>query len=71
MSTVYRDQLDELLDQLPEENIRALLDVLREMGSRARLRRWSSAVGGLSDTDAEEMRRAVEEGCESIDTDSL
>lgn len=70
MSAVYRDQLDKLLDKLPEENVRALLEVLRRLGRREQVRRWSSAVGSLSDADAEEMRKAVEEGCETIDPDS-
>jgi len=52
MSTAHREQLDDLLDDLPEESIQALLDVLRRMGRRPRLRRWSSAVGSVSAADA-------------------
>lgn len=70
VSTAFREQLGELLDELPEESIRALLGVLRASGRSARLRRWSSAVGSLSDADAEQMRRAIEEGCERIDPDT-
>lgn len=69
MSAPDRDQLVELLDELPEENVRALLGVLRQLGPREQVRRWSSAIGSLTDADAEQMRRAVQEGCESIDPD--
>ncbi len=61
MSTAHREQLDELLDDLLEESVQALLDVLRRMGRRPRLRRWSSAVGSVSAADAAQMRRAIEE----------
>ena len=67
MSTVHREQLDELLDHLPEENIRVLLDVLRKMGRHLQLRRWSSAVGSVSAADAAQIRQAIEEGCERVD----
>jgi hypothetical protein len=58
-----------LLDGLPEENLRALLNVLRGLHGSSRVRRWSSAIGSLSDADAEEMRRTIEEGCEQIDAE--
>jgi len=61
MSTAHREQLDELLDDLLEESVQALLDVLRRMGRRPRLRRWSSAVGSVSAAHAAQMRRAIEE----------
>lgn len=67
MSAAHREQIEELLDELPEENILALLGVLRRLGKRERIRRWSSAVATISDADAEEMRRAVAEGCERVD----
>jgi len=67
VSAAAREQLDELLNELPEENLRALLDVLRALGRSSRVRRWSNAIGGMSDADAEEMRRAIEEGCERVD----
>ena len=70
MKPTYRDQISDLLDELPEENVRALLELLRRPGPRKRPRRWSSAVGSVSHTDAQQMRRAVEEGCESIDPNS-
>ncbi len=65
--SAHREQLVELLGGLPEENIRALLDVLMRLGAREQVRRWSSAVGGITDADAEQMRHAVQEGCETID----
>jgi|LSQX01.3.fsa_nt_gb hypothetical protein len=70
MSAVYRQQLDDLLDRLPEENLRALLDVLKRLGGRRPIRRWSSAIGRLSEADAEQMKKAIEEGCEQIDPES-
>gem|GEM_PF-4133840 len=69
LSTECREQLNDLLDELPEENLRALFEALRRAGSEGRIRRWSRAVGSVSDRDAEEMRRAVEEACEEIDAD--
>lgn len=68
MSTATREQIDELLDGLPEENLRALLSVLHRLKDPSRLRRWSNVVGTLSDEDAEEMRRVIEEGCEQVDS---
>jgi len=68
--SAHREQLIELLGGLPEENIRALLDVLMRLGAKEKVRRWSTAVGGATDADAEQMRRAVQEGCETIDPDT-
>jgi hypothetical protein len=70
MSAVHREQLDELLDDLPEENLRALLQVLRRHGRDSGIRRWSEAIGAIGDHDAAEMRNAVAEDCERIDTGS-
>ena len=67
MSTAAREQLDELLDELPSGNLQALLDVLRGLGGSSRLRRWSNVIGSMSDAEAEELRRAIEEGCERVD----
>ncbi len=67
MTAVDREELENLLDELPDGNIRALLEVLKRRDRREPLRRWSSAVGGISDGDAQEMRQAVEEECERID----
>jgi hypothetical protein len=66
VSAVHRQELDDLLDDLPEENLRALLEVLRGLGEDRRIRRWSSAIGALSDEDAAQMRKAIAEGCERV-----
>ena len=68
--SAHREQLIELLGGLPEENIRALLDVLMRLEAGEQVRRWSTAVGGATDADAEQMRRAVQEGCETIGPDT-
>ena len=69
MTTAYRDDICLELERLPEDNLRALLAALRLAVSAQPVRRWSSAVGTVSDEDAEQMRRAVEEGCEGVDAD--
>jgi len=71
MTAALRDEFIAVLDTLPEDSLRALLEVLRQMrDGEKRIRRWSPAVGSISDEDAEQMRRAVEESCENIDPDS-
>jgi len=70
LSAVHREQLYDLLDELPEDNLRALLHALRRLGPTGQVRRWNDAIGSLSDADAEEMRRAVEEACENVDRDA-
>ena len=70
MSTSIRDQIVVQLQELPESNLRALAEVLRQMRDGRPIRRWSAAVGSLSDSEAEAMQRAVEEGCEHVDPES-
>lgn len=67
MSVAYRDEICAELAKLPEGNLRALLRVLRASSPERPMRRWSSAVGTLSDEDAEQMRRVIEDGCEVIE----
>lgn len=64
METALREEINIVLNTLPEKNVRALLKTLRRLGARGRIRRWSAAVGSLSDTEAEEMRRIIEEECD-------
>jgi hypothetical protein len=67
MTAALRDEFLAVLHGLPEENLRALLHVLRQMRDDKRpIRRWSPAIGSISDRDTEEMRRAVEEECEGV-----
>ena len=67
MATTVREELAVVLDQLPEDNARALLNVLRRLGDERHVRRWSRAVGSLSDDEAGDMLRIIEEGCENVD----
>ena len=69
-SVSYREEINSVLERLPEANLKALLRVLRNLPPDRPLRRWSIAAGSLSPQDAEEMRQAVEEGCEQVDPDS-
>ena len=72
MSVTTRDiraEIDAVLDNLSDGNLKALLDVLHEMRTGAPLRRWSPAVGSISQEDAELMLQAIEEGCERIEPD--
>jgi len=70
MTAALRDEFIAELEGLPENSLRALLEVLRHMrDGEKRIRRWSPAFGSISDEDAEQMRRAVEESCENIDPD--
>jgi hypothetical protein len=70
MTAALRDELLAALEGLPEGSLRALLQVLRQTrDGGGPIRRWSPAVGSLSDEDAEQMRQAIEEGCERVDPD--
>jgi hypothetical protein len=70
MTTALREELLAELEGLSDGNLRALLQVPRGIRDDAEpIRRWSPAVGSLSDEDAEQMRRAIEEGCEGVDPD--
>ncbi|MBD3175524.1 MAG: hypothetical protein GF320_10100 [Armatimonadia bacterium] len=68
MSARVREEIDELLTGLPESNLRALLDALRS--GQVPLRRWSAAVGAVTNEDADTMIRAMDEGCERIEPES-
>jgi len=70
MEAIVRDELQLVLSQLPEENLRALLEVLRGLGSDRPVRRWSRAIGSLTDSEADELRRIIEEGCENVEPDA-
>lgn len=65
-----RERLNEALDRLPEGNLRALLDVLQRLEPHRPMRRWTPEIGGLSDEDADEMRRAIEDVFERVETDA-
>lgn len=69
MAIPYEKEIYAELARLPEGNLKALLEALRAARPDRPLRRWSSAVGTLGDEDAEQMRGAVEEGCEVVDAD--
>jgi hypothetical protein len=70
MAVSAREEIDAVLDELPDENLEVLLRVLRRLRRGEPLRRWSAAIGRLSETDAEDMLRAIEEGCERVDPES-
>ncbi|MBM3475346.1 MAG: hypothetical protein FJX75_18950 [Armatimonadetes bacterium] len=68
MTEALREAILTELERLPEQNLRALLNVLRGMREGdPPIRRWSAAFGSISDEDAEAMLKAVEEGCERVD----
>jgi hypothetical protein len=68
MTEALREAILTELERLPEPNLRALLNVLRDMREDdPPIRRWSPAFGSISDEDAEAMLQAVEEGCERVD----
>lgn len=68
--TDARKEICALLEQLPDENVEALLRVLRKLGTSRPIRRWSAAIGTVSNEDAELMRRAHDEDCEGINEDA-
>ena len=70
MGVSVREELVAWVERLPESNQRVLLEVLRGMVAADSLRRWSPSVGSLRDEDAEEMLRAIEDGCENIDAEA-
>jgi hypothetical protein len=70
MATTPREEVIEQLAGLSDENLRALVAVLQQMKKEEFARRWSQVIGSLPDEDAEEMRRAIEEGCENVNPDS-
>jgi len=70
MNADLRDRLNEALQRLPEEHLRALLEVIERAASHQPLRRWTPDTGGLSDEDADEMRRAIEEAFERVEPDA-
>ncbi len=70
MNAELRSRLNEVLDRLPEENLRALLAVLQRLAPHEPVRRWTPDIGGLSDEDAEQMRRAIEEAFEGVEQDA-
>jgi len=61
-----REEILALLEGLPESNLRALADVLKRMHEGHEIRRWSPAVGSISDEEAEEMQKAIEEEFERV-----
>ena len=67
MQQGLREEAVRVLEDLPEANVRALLQVLRRARERRHMQRWNRAIGSLSDADACQMRSAIEEGCERID----
>ena len=67
MKAELRDRLNEVLARLPEENLRALLDVLQRLAPHESLRRWSPAIGVLSDEDAAQMRLEIEQAFEGVE----
>ncbi len=66
MSTTVYEQIIAELRQLPESSLHALLDVLRRTRDGRPIRRWSPAVGSLTDEEAAAMRQAIDEGCEDV-----
>jgi hypothetical protein len=70
MTDAVREEIEAALDELPEEGLKALLEMLRRMKAREPGGWWSPAIGSMPDDDAEEMRRIIEEGCERIETNS-
>lgn len=70
VAATVREELNIVLSRLPDDNLRALLHVLRRLGGERRARRWSRAVGSLSDAEADEMLRIIEGGCENVDADT-
>jgi len=54
------------IERLPEEHLRALLEALRRANGAQPVRRWSAAIGSISDEDAQAMLQAIEEDCETI-----
>ncbi|MBI2297344.1 MAG: hypothetical protein HYU66_00075 [Armatimonadetes bacterium] len=58
-----------LVDSLPGYNKRALLRELRR-DAAAPIRRWSTAIGSISDEDAAEMLAAIEDEFERIPGES-
>ena len=69
MPIAYETEIRAELARLPESNLAALLAALRVLGAERPPRRWSPAIGTLSDADADEMRRIIEDGCEGIDAE--
>ena len=70
MTAAEREEIYAALDELPVENVQALLAALRRLRLDQPIRRWSAAIGTLSHAEAEEMRRIIEEGCEKVDPGS-
>ncbi len=70
MESGYRDEINAVLEELPDDNLQALLNALRRLRRDRAIRRWSAAIGTLTEPEAAEMQRVIEEGCETIDPDS-
>jgi hypothetical protein len=70
MEADVRDELQLVLSQLPDENLRALLEVLRGLGNDRPVRRWSQAIGSLTGSEADELRRIIQEGCGNVEPDA-
>ena len=70
MSAIQREEICAALEQLPQANVKALLEVLRKLPAGKPLRRWRAAVGTLTAKEAAEMQRVIEEGCEKVEEDS-
>jgi hypothetical protein len=70
MATTARDDVIEHLEGLSDESLEAVLAVLRQIRRDEFAKRWSRVFGSLPDEDAEQMRRAIEEGCENVDPDA-
>ena len=70
MAADIREEVIAQLGELSEDNLRALSRVLHRMREGRAIRRWSWAIGSLSEAEAEEMTRVIEEGCERVDPDT-
>ncbi|MDI9583975.1 MAG: hypothetical protein QM473_07150 [Acidobacteriota bacterium] len=71
MATSYRDEICRELLHLPEPNLRALLKALRASAPDCMVRRWNRAIGSITDEDASEMSRAIEEAFGAVETDEM
>ena len=65
-----RDEIRGALDELPDDDVRVLVDVMRRLRAGKPMRRWCPAIGSLSDAEAAELRQIIEEGCEQVDATS-
>lgn len=67
MSTSVHEEIAAELRRFPEGNLRVLPKVLRAARTPLDIRRWSPAIGSISDEDAAAMNQAIEGAFEQVD----